>query len=259
MIVDLGRKWLHRARCRGQGTDVFFADHGVKLPGSVDKASRNVQRHWAVAEEFCLGCPVMTECARDFLGEPEGVYGGMNPIDRRQRMFEHSVMVSNLPEGPKLREYVALAVHLSSMPRVTIQDVQRIMGLRQSTVTHLKELHEKALKEAERARKRAEKEAKAAREAVGSPEPSWPTSPPSDGDGWVRYGRSVIRGYYLGETEDGAWFHVKVPLSKEYSMAWFKRHDVRWTRRPHPCIQQRVGSPSRIYGTPINGHSPKPS
>ncbi len=224
----------------------------MKLPNSREDASKKTRAQWDRAQDFCFGCPVMIECGRDFLGEPEGVFGGLDPIERHRLVFEHSQRVSNMEDGPERREYVALAWRLMKTSRVTVQDVQRIMGLRQSTVYHLNELHVKAV-EAAKAAERAQEVTKKPPQAPSEPKlPAWPDRPPQEGDGWVRYGRTVVRGYYLGETRNGAWFHMKTPLSKEYSMAWFKADDVRLTRKLPRQIQERVGGPSRIYGTPIS-------
>lgn len=137
------------------GTDLFYADHGMKLPKSRSGLSKRVLSKWENAQDFCLDCPVMVQCGRDFLGEPEGVFGGLDPLQRHDLVFKHSVYVSSLEDGPKRREYVALAVRLLNTPRLTIQDVQRIMGLRQSTVYHLQELHEKTLQKAQEAAQEA--------------------------------------------------------------------------------------------------------
>lgn len=162
VIVDLEKKWLSRARCRGKGTDLFYADHGARLPRGRGSVGSKVRAQWEEAQDFCLDCPVMIQCGRDFLGEPEGVFGGMDPIERHTLVFEHSQRVVQMKDTPERREYVALAVRLMNTPRITIQDVQRIMGLRQSTVVHLTDLHEKAQAAAKMA-------AKNAREAISGP------------------------------------------------------------------------------------------
>jgi hypothetical protein len=194
---------------------------------------------------------VRVECARDNLGEKEGVWGGLDPAQRYALRYRHGQNVHRLT-GPLKKSYADLAREL----RVTYgpNDISRIMGISPKVVRYLLawEPSEEET-EAPVASEEAEEVASVTEitERASRPVP-FPAKPPVDGDAWVRYGRVVIRGFYLGETEDGEWFLMKVPLSKEYSAAWFKRADVKPVRDIAKVIKHRAGETSRIYGTTIS-------
>lgn len=67
--------WKADARCRGMGTDLFYADHG------------DVSQAGHPAKRICRECPVPVECA-DYgmrFGEGVGVWGGFTPRQMRAR------------------------------------------------------------------------------------------------------------------------------------------------------------------------------
>lgn len=248
MIVDLEKKWLPQARCRGVENDLFFPDHGVDVYKSGPTPS--VAKHWERAKDFCLDCPVMLQCGRDFLGEIEGVYGGYDPIERRRLRLAHSTTVNDLPPGPRRREYARLAYQLRSNPRYKKGDVERLMGLREGTVNSLVEDHTAYLEAQQRAR--IPRRIRRATGRTATPI-DWPSGPPESADAWVHYHGTVIHAHYLGETEDGAWLYMKGPISgKEDSMSWFRKKDVKLTRKVSRTVRRRVGETSRIYGTTIS-------
>lgn len=106
------------------------------------------RRVWDKAKIFCSNCPVLTECARDFLGEPDGVWGGMDPLDRRELRAAHSRHVHRL-RGPRKVEYAALAARLKNTKGVDVPDIARLMGIGQPTVRYLLEWHRDHLAEKE--------------------------------------------------------------------------------------------------------------
>jgi len=61
-----GLGWQDRARCSGQGLELFFPDGG------------DTRR----AKAFCAGCPVWGECLSYGLDEDHGVWGGLNRAER---------------------------------------------------------------------------------------------------------------------------------------------------------------------------------
>lgn len=251
MIVDLERKWLKRAKCKETNTDLFFADHAEIGKGF--KPSKLVAEQWEEAKEVCIECPVMVECMRDAIGEPLGVWGGLDPVERRDLRAKRSLSVQRLPQGSaQRRQYAALAHRLANTPRYGNREAARIMGLSLSLVGVLVAEHQKVIDAAEAARK-----AKAKVVDLPLPDAPWPKSPPSKGDGWIRRRGDVSHAYYLGETEDGAWFYMKSPISgREDSLSWFKRRDVQLTRDMPRVVKHRVGEQSRIYGTTISPKRP---
>ena len=70
--------WTDEGACREPGADpeLFFP---------VSEAGRATRRQVAEAKAVCARCPVMEEC-RDWAveaGEPEGIWGGTTPEERR--------------------------------------------------------------------------------------------------------------------------------------------------------------------------------
>lgn len=229
-------------------SDKFFTDHSVH---SLQRPTGTLQAAWDRMKIVCGDCPVKRQCARDFLGETEGIYGGMDPAQRHAIRKVHDVHVRTL-EGPLKEEYAALAWRLNKEHGYPSTSVARIMGLGLTAAQYLVQWHEEFL--------RKEGEAKPIPpltvEVVEKRLPvAFPLRSPGDRDAWVRYGLRVVAGYYLGQTEDDAWFFMKVPLSREDSCAWFKAQDVQ-TRRTMPRhVMKRVGNESRIYGTALSKYS----
>lgn len=132
MIVDLQRRWLARAKCAGMGTDHFFTDHS---PQAVTSPTPKLQAAWDKAKEICADCPVWKECARDCLGEQEGVWGGLDPAQRHKIRHGHGIKVRMLA-GPVKIEYAKLAYELKAAEHPWYE-VARIMGLSQQTAMYL--------------------------------------------------------------------------------------------------------------------------
>lgn len=249
MIVDLEKKWLNKARCRGLGTDLFFVDHGTEVFRG-GAPTKQVRDSWEKAKLFCLDCPVMVQCLRDSLGEPEGVWGGTDPQERRKMREKNAHNVRHLKPGPLRREYARLAHRLLSHPRYTKSDVARILGITYGVVEYLADEHAAVLKAQQATQKRSRKPV--APQVLEIPRVIWPRSK-SPADGWIHRRGDVVHAYYLGETEDGEWLFMKGPISgKEDSMSWFRKRDVKLTRDVGRTIKERVGEQSRIYGTTIS-------
>lgn len=132
MIVDLHRRWLPRAKCAGMGTDHFFTDHS---PQALVSPTPKLQASWDRAKEICMGCPVWKECARDCLGEQEGIWGGLDPAQRHRIRYNHGMKVRAL-SGPLKVEYAKLAYDLKEAENPWYE-ISRIMGLSQQVVTYL--------------------------------------------------------------------------------------------------------------------------
>ena len=87
---SLGMDWLSEARCKGQPTAIFFAadnERGATL-------RRNERR----AKDICWLCPVLEAC-RDYAlnaEEPYGIWGGLNPAERRQVRAAESMRLRRL-------------------------------------------------------------------------------------------------------------------------------------------------------------------
>lgn len=62
--------WVERASCRGRG-DLFFPTNG----GSYSKEAR----------ALCAACPVVNQCRSAGWSEPDGMWAGESPFERRSR------------------------------------------------------------------------------------------------------------------------------------------------------------------------------
>lgn len=251
MIVDLSQRWRSEEMpCLRRNPEMFFFSNGKE---TLAHPSHKVQEKWDRAKRVCQTCPFKKECARDNLGEVEGVWGGLDPAQRIQLRATHSINVRRL-NGPVKAEYAKLAHYLRKDRNYPWSDVARIIGINVPTSQYLYDWHEERLKE--RARRVAEKQKAVADlelPEVISINAEFPENSPAEGDGWVRYGRRVVYGYYLGQTEDDQWIQLKVKLlGPEYSVGWFKAEDVKLTRGVARNVLTRVGKGSRIYGTALS-------
>jgi WhiB family redox-sensing transcriptional regulator len=85
-FMDGGATWRDDAACQTIATDLFFpslawAGH-VSRPGHGHGPVADAQL--AAAKAVCQTCPVRDECLAYAIdnNEPEGVWGGTDPIDR---------------------------------------------------------------------------------------------------------------------------------------------------------------------------------
>ncbi len=246
MIVDLERRWIKREDlpCKQHDPELFFTDNGADFA----RISRKVRAQWEKAKDICLDCPVMLLCARDGLGESDGIWGGTDPLERRTARGLNSVRVRKL-EGPDKEEYAATAYYLLKERKQGAQEIARLLGVGVGTATYLIEWHKAWLKEQAEAPKVVDLELPEA--DVVPIKIDFPKNAPKNGDGWVRYNRRVVAGHYLGQTEDDAWFFFRLKLvGGEYSPCWILADDVKMTRDMPRCVLVRSGSHgSRIYGS----------
>jgi WhiB family transcriptional regulator, redox-sensing transcriptional regulator len=72
-------EWRSAAACRGEEANAFFP------PSTFERKELRIARE-RVAKSICRGCPVREECLTDAIevGEPHGIWGGLNEIERRQ-------------------------------------------------------------------------------------------------------------------------------------------------------------------------------
>lgn len=255
MIVDLRKAWMNDAMpCLRKNPEMFFGDFGTE---TMANPSKKVQAKWDRAKNVCLDCPVMMQCARDNLGEIEGVWGGLDPAQRIKLRAKHATQVRAL-EGPEKLRYATMAHNLRTQQKYAWTDIGRIMGFSHSVAQYLGEWYDDwaAAQEAEREAKTKDLELPEPVATVTEigPNASFPTTPPKEGDAWIRYGRRVVWGYYLGQTEDDAWHQYRIKiLAGEWSVCWIKAEDVKLVRSVTRTVMTRVGkSGSRIYGTRVS-------
>ncbi|MBO2449079.1 WhiB family transcriptional regulator [Actinomadura barringtoniae] len=68
--------WTDHAICRGADPDLFFP---------IGYSAELLQEQQAEAKAICANCPVVSDCLTWALrvGEPDGVWGGTTPEERR--------------------------------------------------------------------------------------------------------------------------------------------------------------------------------
>lgn len=101
------RDWHSSARCRGQGSELFFTD---------DDASTRRR-----ARAFCAGCPVWWECLTDALNgdEREGMWGGLRSGERnRLRRLRRRLKL--VPQDPANRVDIALLERVLPQERLEL-------------------------------------------------------------------------------------------------------------------------------------------
>lgn len=246
MRTDLTKSWMERALPCKSDPDLFFPDHGANL----NDISKKTLNQWAAAKLVCRRCPFTMECAAEGLGETDGVWGGLDPLERRTLRHANAVRIRAL-EGEEKQAYALKAYRFQKERSLGIREIGRLLGVGDGTVTYLIDWHKTWLTEQE--------ELKA--KILELPEPvvikfkaNFPDNPPANGDGWVRYGRRVVAGHYVGQTEDDAWFYFRLKLvGGEYSPCWIKADDAKMTREMPRNVIVRSGSHgSRIYGNHLS-------
>lgn len=256
MIVDLSKRWMGEdMACLRRNPEMFFIDHG---PQSLSSPGHKLQQAWDRAKKVCETCPVIRECARDSLGELEGVWGGLDPLQRMQLRAQHGRRIHEL-EGPLKQEYAKLAYDLRADRNLPWNEIGRLIGVSHAVAQYLHDWHVDWLSKQEVTDLELPEQDSAPGETHVNAR--FPSKPPKEGDAWIRYGRRVVWGYYLGQTEDDAWFNFKVKLlSREYSVCWIKAQDVKFTRNVTRNVLVRSGkSGSRIYGTHLSPRRGEPA
>ncbi|WP_018654523.1 WhiB family transcriptional regulator [Actinomadura flavalba] len=87
--------WSDHAICRGADPDLFFP---------IGYAASLLQEQERAAKQICGNCPVIADCLTWALkvGEPDGVWGGTNPEERR--------MLRRTAEAPARRRLPVITV-----------------------------------------------------------------------------------------------------------------------------------------------------
>lgn len=252
MIVDLNKRWMdeNNMACVTKEPEMFFIDIST---GTLANPGRKIQAKWDRAKAVCATCPVMQECARDNLGEVEGVWGGLDPTQRVELRVRHANNVRRLTGALKV-EYAKLAHDLRQKSRYSYAEIGRIMGLPYPTTQYLEEWYFGWLAEnPEPVKTKPGKvtDVELPLADVLEIKLEFPENPPASGaDAWIKYGRRVVHGNYLGQTEDDAWYYFKIKLlGPEYSVCWIKAEDVKLCRDVTRNVLKRVGNGSRIYGS----------
>lgn len=221
VLYDPHRKWAPRGICRWEDRNLFFA------PGGQANRSPHpsTQERWNQAKEICAMCPVITECARDTLGEEYGVWGG---LDEHQRYLLRRKLYKTVWTWPRERR-MAWAREIWELRQAGMLWSQILVrtGIPSGVAEQLAQLWAQYLQE------------KAAQEPVAQvvdlelPEPEearerLPRFPerPGGKDAWVRHRGLISDAWYKGETPDGAYVHVTTFAGRGQVNKWIPAVDV---------------------------------
>lgn len=195
------------------------------------------QRAWDAAKEVCIECPVFLECRSSNLGQEYGVFGGLDEHERHllRRQATRALARADAEERAALAAYfhTRYADGLGDSPG----QMARATGYSKSAVTTLIEEHQALLEQ------RAPKAPEVARWKRAEEVIVWPKAGPPKKDGWVWYRDRAHGAHYVGETEDGEFFLMKVKPLTAQTTKWFpKSHvDLRSTVRRE--VRVWVGRP----------------
>lgn len=191
MTIDLERRWRDQAACAGMDVDIFFPSQAMRRDPDA-RVPAKLQAAWDRAKQFCYQCPVRNKCARDHLGEPEGVWGGLDPQERKRARRVRSRHMREAPESSRARSQYGRMVHeLRTNARLDFKSIARVLGIDEEVVH---ELYTWRLNKIEEEEERSKVAALPVEETEEEEEIIWPTAPPrTGGDMWVRYMGRVIR------------------------------------------------------------------
>jgi len=95
-------EWHDQAACTDQALGGSRARARIFYPqwsGHVTKVGSTTLAGWAAAKEICAGCPVASSCLDDAIenDEPDGVWGGLDPIERAVEARRRARRISKEP------------------------------------------------------------------------------------------------------------------------------------------------------------------
>lgn len=248
-----------------------------------------VKEAWEEAKEICIECPVFVACMEKAPGQLYGVWAGRDQHERhlaRKRAGRRLLKAS-----PEERADLARRVHEMHRGGngLTLQAIATRVGHGPETCRKLLAEHNAFLREEnpprrQPARLTAEEKAlilsKVAEgvthaviaASIGRHESTisnalkrwrgeaevaervrpFPEAHPDDGSAWIRHHDGLIHpGFYLGETEDGAYLYMKVNYRHTTIRTWAAKCDVdlravpvrsvmTWNGRPKDGVQTQV-------------------
>lgn len=228
VLYDPQRKWAVKGICRWDDRELFFADAGQYQ--SNRKPSAKVVARWAQAKEICQMCPALRECKRDTLGEPYGVWGGLDQYERyliRQRLYK---AIAGWPRERKLAWGEEL--HRLREADTGWKAIQIRCGMPQTPAERLIKFW---------LENRPKPESGATVVDLELPEPAEQAErrPFPDKAGrrhaWVRHNGLIADAWYRGQTPEGDWINVAVNAGRGSSYKWVPAEDVE-IYQPQPVV-----------------------
>lgn len=220
MRVDLERRWAAQGICRPEDDDLFFAGTDGHTPGPSTKAA------WNRAKEICAMCPALEACRRDTVGETHGVWGGLDPLERRRKRQRLAHEVKGWSQDERL--IWGKELHALRKAGAKWQAIQTATGMPTGTAEQL--VHEWAAHLADTAQpapKVVDLPLPEPEERAALPFPDRP----GERHAWVRHNGMVTDGWYRGQTGDGEWVRVETWAGRGRSVS-------KWVHRDHVKIYQ---------------------
>jgi hypothetical protein len=218
VLYDPRRTWGPRGICRPEDDHLFFAG------GDGHAAGESTKKAWSLAKEICAMCPVLSECRRDTLGELEGVWGGRDPLERRNEREKLKKAIDTWPE--ELRLQWAQEIHGLRTSGLKWAEIQQSTGMPPGVAERLWGLWND----------RIQKQPKPVKAVVDLPLPepkeersAFPDRP-GQRDAWVRNNGLIRDAWYRGETPDRKWVHLNCFSGRGQVNKWFPAEDVKLYR-----------------------------
>jgi WhiB family redox-sensing transcriptional regulator len=232
VLYDPHRRWAPRGICRWEDRELFFAEAGMNNR----RPAAPVQALWDQAKEICSMCPVLRECRRDTLGEPYGVFGGLDSFERYQIRRHLTRAIRTWPEERRLKW--AREIYRLRKAKMHWRTIQTQTGIPQSAGELLVEVWEEHLKQVGKQG-----------QVVDLELPDLPKEPSPFPDrrgrrhAWVRHRGIVSDAWYRGETPDGEWVAVTTEAGRGQVHKWVHKDDVHLYRPQPVVILNYVGRP----------------
>ncbi len=174
-------------------------------------------------------CPVLEECQRDTLGEIDGVWGGLDPLERRKAREKLTKAIDGWEEP--LRLEWAREIHALRGSGLKWVDIQQRTGIPAGAGEKLFALWDMVLKDAEDSPPRVVD--LPLPEPEESPAGRHPAFPDRLGrrDAWVRNNGLMSDAWYRAETPDREWIYLTVFSGRGQVLKWFPANEV-WVYRP---------------------------
>lgn len=203
----------------------MFHPEGGSYTG--DAGKRELKPEVRAAKEVCSHCPVRAECRAAGMGERQGIWGGLDEVERQRLRAERGQAALKLPKSQRLR----LGGRMDRYRQRTIlwQEISRQMGLPEGVC---QTIHAEWA-----AQPRPEAPRPVKTESTG--ELLWPTDTPAGYDGWVRRDRTFYPATYVGQDAAGAWLLMHYRSMSGRSVVWIPAEGVRLTRNCPPVIRPR--------------------
>lgn len=245
---DPARPWMEHPgkACAKLSLDEAMNTFFAGPDAIVKNVGPRVVAAWNRAKDICDTCPVLAPCRRDTLGEPAGVWGGRDAVERASARKALSARAAKW--SPEFRAQVAEQIYLlrhETRDTRDFQEIKLITGIN-SGLAH-------RLYDEEAERRKASREARDAAWAAQAPreEPeglSLPDLPEEPGKRhlWAIHMGVVRDAHYLAHSRDGTHVYVELRDSMAMTRTWLPLGRVRFYTDPERVTKPMKGR--KAYG-----------